>query len=145
MASIPRSTSLITPVNITGPKGSPSTRVSSMAETSVEFSEGSAGVSFNSSAFGFKENADASFGHEKSNDQSPPQPGFLIESPVQLFGSMLQGIDVPKSLSDNNHTGLGFSIPYVGIFAKAIAIYENNARIFNGEIAIRGTSFSVVL
>ena len=144
MAVIPRNATLMTPTNVSGPRGLPSTRVSSVAETFVEFTEGNAGVSFDSSAFKSSENTDAGFGREKSNDQPLSQPG-IINPPNYVFGTMLQGIDAPKALSDNNHAGLGFSVPYVGLFAKAIEIYENNVRIFNGETAIRGTSFSMVL
>ena len=144
MAAIHKNTALMAPANFSGPKRGASTRFSSVAETSVELMEGSAGVSFDSSAFRFSENTDTGFNHENSNKQSVPQHGF-VDSPIQAFESMLQGMDTPRALSDNSHSSYVFSVPYVGLFSKAIEIYETNTRIFNGEIAIRGTSFSVVL
>ena len=144
MASIPKSTALAHQNNVSGPKVLPSTRVSSTHETSVDLMEGSSSISFDNSAFEYRENADASFGQKNNNQHLPYRPVFT-DTPTQVFESMLQGMEIPKALSDNNQSEAVYSVPYVGLLAKAIEIYENNARTFNGEISMRGTSFSMVL
>jgi hypothetical protein len=143
MATIPRQAPLLAPANISGTISGPSTRVSSVGGSTVEDLQNSAGVSFDSSAFGFHEDANATFdcGHGEGRQQS--HPGFIY-APTQAFASILQGAEFPKSDDDQSQPGSVRSIP-PGLAAKAIEIYETNARVLSGETAIRGTSFSVVL
>jgi hypothetical protein len=144
MVTIPKNSVLATPANLSGPKAAPSTRVSSLAETSVEFMAGSSSISLDSSAFEFSENADASLSHGKGEDKPPNYPSYP-DTPTQAFDAVLQRIDIPRALSEHDNSVPGFSVPYVGLIAKAIAIYENNARAFSGESVMRGASFSMVL
>jgi hypothetical protein len=144
MVTIPKNSVLTNPASVSGPKGLPNTRISSLAETSVEFLDGSTGVTFDNSAFDFNENSEASLSDGKDNDLPFSQPNGK-DTLNKDYKSILQGMDIPRALSEQIQTGPIFSVPYVGLLAKAIAIYENNARIFNGETSIRGTTFSVIL
>ncbi len=145
MATIPRIGPLPAPANIASTRGGPSTRVSSVGGSSVEDLHGSSGVSFDSAAFGFRGGTDANFeqGSGNSNGNQPQNPGY-VDAPSQAFAAMLEGAEFPKTEDEQSRPGFAGSVP-AGLAAKAIEIYETNARILSGEAAIRGTSFSVVL
>ena len=144
MATIPRPAPLPAPTNIPGTRSGPSTRVSSLGGATVEDLPGSAGVSFDSAAFGFREDADATFGRNHGEGGQQQHPGF-IDAPTQAFAAMLEGAEIPKTQDNQSETGSDGSVPFVGLTAKAIEIYETNAKVLSGDIALRGTSFSVVL
>ena len=143
MATIPRPVPLPATTNIAGTRGGPATRVSSVGGATVEDLPGSAGVSFDSSAFGFREDAGPAFDRGNGESRQQQLPGF-VDAPTQAFAAMLEGAVFPKTEDGESQPGSGRSIP-IGLAAKAIAIYEANARVLSGETAIRGTSFSVVL
>jgi hypothetical protein len=145
MVTIPKNSVLNNAASLTGPKGVPATRVSSLAETTVESMEGSSSISLDNSDFEFSENTDANLGPGNGNDQPHLHYPNSPDIPTQAFDTMLQRMDIPRALSDHDNSVPGFSVPFVGLIAKAIAIYENNARAYNGESAMRGTSFSMVL
>ena len=144
MVIIPKNSVLANPANLSGPKGLPNTRISSIAESSVELMDSSVGVSFDSTPFGFSDNTDASIGSGNNDEYQSSQREKKVDSP-KGFKSMLQGMDIPRALSENDNTSPSFSVPYVGLITKAIAIYENNARSIYESPSLRGTKFSIVL
>jgi len=147
MATIPRTGPLPAPANIASTRGGPSTRVSSVGGSSVEDLHGSSGVSFDSAAFGFRGGTDANFDRGPgtgNGDGNQPQHSGYVDAPSQAFAAMVEGAEFPKTDDEQSRPGFVGSVP-AGLAAKAIEIYETNARILSGEAAIRGTSFSVVL
>ncbi len=144
MATIPRPLPLPAPANVAGSRSGPSTRVSSVGGATVEDLPGSAGVSFDSAAFGFREDAGPAFDGGRGEGRQQQHPGF-VDAPTQAFAAMLEGAEIPKTQDGQSGPGSGEAVPYVGLASKAIEIYETNARVLSGETAIRGTSFSVVL
>ncbi|MBC8338761.1 MAG: hypothetical protein H8E39_08735 [Alphaproteobacteria bacterium] len=58
---------------------------------------------------------------------------------------MLETTDISQGNDDRSEGSAPGTVPYVGIAAKAIQIYETNARIAGGEPRYLGTSVSVVL
>ena len=144
MVMIPKNSVLTNPANLSGSKGLPNTRISSIAENYVESMDSSVGISFDSTPFGFSDNTDASIGYGNNDQYQSSYPETKDNSP-KGFKSMLQGMDIPRALSENDNVSPSFSVPYVGLIAKAIAIYENNARSAHDSPSLRGTTFSVVL
>ncbi|MBT3305630.1 MAG: hypothetical protein HN377_04020 [Alphaproteobacteria bacterium] len=148
MATIPRPAPLPAPPSVTGTRGGPSTRVSSSGGSSVENIPGGAGVSFDSAAFGYSEDAQPSFDHGPGSgrDRGAKFPG-IVDAPTQAFAAMLESADIYRNDGDKAH-GEGETagaVPYVGLASKAIEIYETNARVTAGQTTILGTSISVVL
>jgi hypothetical protein len=144
MATIPRSAALPAPTTVASARSGPSTRVSTVGGSSVEDVNNSSGVSFNSAAFGFREDTNTAFDGGQGEGRQQQYPGF-VDAPTQAFAAMVQGGDFPRTDDDQSQPVPPGSVPYVGLTAKAIEIYETNARVLSGETAIRGTSFSVVL
>jgi len=144
MVTIPKNSVLANPANLSGPKGLPNTRLSSLADTTVELMDNSVGISFDSSAYSFSDNTDTNFGNEKKDNYQFPFSDHK-DKQTNNFKSMLQGIDIPRALSENDQSSPRFSVPYVGLISKAISIYENNARSNNDTSSICGTKFSITL
>ena len=144
MATIPRPVALPAQTNVTGTRGGQPTRVSSGGGASVEDLPGSAGVSFDSAAFGFREDTQPFYDREPGGERRAPFPG-IVDAPTQAFAAMLENAEISGGDDDPGKPGSGGAVPYVGLASKAIEIYETNAKIVSGETTILGTSVSVVL
>ena len=123
----------------------PPSRVVSYAGNSVEELPGGAGVSFDSAAFGFRQDAPSSFDRNDGREQQPPRyHAGGINAPSQTFAAMLEFPETAGG-GNRNAAGDGPATPFPGVVARAIAIYETNAKIVGGESNILGTSVSLVL
>ncbi len=145
MVLIPRAAPAQAPANASAPRLSPPSRVVSYAGNSVEELSGGAGVSFESAAFGFRQDAPSSFDHRGDHEQHPPRHHTGgINAPSQTFAAMLEAPETAGG-GNRNAAGDGPATPFPGVVARAIAIYETNAKIVGGEGNILGTSVSLVL
>ena len=145
MVLIPRAAPAQAPANASAPRLSPPSRVVSYAGNSVDELSGGASVSFESAAFGFRQDAPSSFDHNSGHEQHPPRPHTGgINAPSQTFAAMLEA---PETVGggNSNAAGDGPATPFPGVVARAIEIYETNAKIVSGEGNILGTSVSLVL
>lgn len=144
MVLIPKTAPAQAPANAANTRLGPPSRVVSYAGNSVEELPGGAGVSFESAAFGFRQDAPSSFDRNGGHEQQPPRHhSGRINAPSQTFAAMLE---FPETASGNkNAAGKGPKAPFPGVVARAIAIYETNAKIVSGESNILGTSVSLVL
>ncbi len=145
MVLIPKAAPAPAPASATNARLGPSSRVVSYAGNSVEELPGGASVSFDSAAFGFRQDAPSSFGQNGGHEQHTPRhhTGKLNAS-SQTFAAMLE---LPETAGggNTNAAGDGPATPFAGDVARAIEIYETNAKIVGGEGNILGTSVSLVL
>ncbi len=145
MVLIPRAAPAPAPASATNARLGPPSRVVSYAGNSVEELPEGASVSFESAAFGFQQGAPSSFDHNASREQHTPRhhTGRLNAS-SQTFAAMLE---LPETTGSGNRdaAGDGSVTPFAGVVARAIAVYEANAKIVSGEGNILGTSVSLVL
>ena len=145
MALIPKAAPAPVPASTNAARLGPPSRVVSYAGNSVEELPGGAGVSFDSAAHGFRQNAPSSFDRNGGHEQQPPRHhSGRINAPSQTFAAMLE---LPETAGgeNKNAAGDGPATPLPGDVARAIAIYETNAKIVGGESNILGTSVSLVL
>lgn len=145
MVLIPRAAPVHAPANVANARLGPASRVVSYAGSSVEELPEGTTVSFDSGQFGFRQDAPSSFNHNAGHEQPTPhhQTGRL-NAPSQTFAAMLE---FPETTDGGNRdaAGNGPATPYPGVVARAIEIYETNAKIVSGENNILGTSVSLVL
>ncbi len=132
------------PTNAANARLGPPSRVASYTGNSVEELPGGASVSFESAAYGFRQDAPSSFDRNGGREQQPPgHYSGGVNAPSQTFAAMLEA---PETAGGNrNAAGDGPAAPLPGIVARAIKIYETNAKIVSGESNILGTSVSLVL
>ncbi len=145
MALIPRAAPAPAPANATNVRLSPPSRVVSYAGNSVEELAEGTSVSFESAAFGFRQDAPASFDRNGGREQhTPGHHSGRINAPSQTFAAMLE---TPEGAGGGNinAAGDGPATPFPGVVARAIKIYEDNAKIVSGEGNILGTSVSLLL
>ncbi len=144
MVLIPRAAPAHAPTNVANARLSPASRVVSYAGNSVEELSGGASVSFESAAFGFRQDAPSSFDRNGGREQQPPGHHIgRINAPSQTFAAMLEAPETARG--NRNAAGDGPATPFPGVVAMAIKIYETNAKIVGGEGNILGTSVSLVL
>jgi len=122
----------------------PPSRVVSYAGNSVEELPEGANVSFDGAAFGFRQEAPSSFDRDGSRDQHPHQHTGRLNAPSQAFAAMLEAEETGGA-GGGRATGDAPASPLAGVVAKAIQIYETNAKVVGGESNILGTSVSLVL
>jgi len=145
MALIPRTAPAPVPASTNNARLGPPSRVVSYAGNSVEELPGGAGVSFDSAAFGFRQDAPSFFDRNGGHEQQPPRHhSGRINAPSQAFAAMLEFPETAGG-GNRNAAGDGPATPFPGVVARAIAIYETNAKIVGGESNILGTSISLVL
>ncbi len=145
MVLIPRAVPAHAPANATNTRLGPPSRVVSYAGNSVEeLSEGTS-VSFEGAAFGFRQEAPSSFDRNGGQEQQPPRyHSGRINAPSQTFAALLETPETAGG-GNRNAAGDGPAAPFPGVVARAIEIYETNAKIVGGEGNILGTSVSLVL
>ncbi len=146
MVLIPRAAPVQAQATAPNARLGPQSRVVSYAGNSVEELPEGASVSFESAAFDFRQDAASSFdrnggGHEQ---RAPRQSigGFSASS--QTFAAMLETPGA-GGVGSRNAAGDDAQAPLAGVVARAIQIYETNAKIVSGESNILGTSVSLVL
>ena len=145
MVLIPRAAPAQAPANATNVRLGPSSRVVSYAGNSVEELPQGASVSFESAAYGFRQDAPSSFDRNGSHDQHPPRHHTGgINAPSQTFAALLESPETAGG-GNRNAAGDGPATPLPGVVARAIEIYETNAKIVGGESNILGTTVSLVL
>lgn len=138
MATVPKASPPLNLASVTKARLGPSTRVVSQGQSSVEELQSSVNVSFDSAAYGFREEDRSSFDHQRGNRQPHHQPG-VVNAPTQAFAAMLEGTETASAGGDSK--GPRFSV----LISKVIEIYEKNARVVSGENYVLGTSVSLVL
>lgn len=144
MVLIPRAAPAQVPANPTNTRLSPPSRVVSYAGNAVDELPGGASVNFESAAFGFRQDEPASFDRDGGREQQfPSHHSGRINAPSQTFAAMLE--DSETAGGKKNAAGDGPAAPFPGVVARAIEIYETNAKIVSGESNILGTSVSLVL
>ncbi len=144
MVLIPRTAPAPVPASTNNARLGPPSRVASYG-SSVDELPGGASVSFESAAFGFRQDAPSSFDRNGGHEQQPP--GYHnggINAPSQTFAAMLEAPETAGGGS-KDAAGNGPATPLPGVVARAIEIYETNAKIVSGEGNILGTSVSLVL
>ena len=142
MATVPKTSPALNLASVTNPRLGPPTRVVSQSQGSVEELQSSVNVSFDSAAFGFREQDRSSFDHQRGNRQPHHQPG-VVNAPTQAFAAMLEaGETATGGSSDGRDVN---ARRFSTLISKAIEIYENNARVVSGENYVLGTSVSLVL
>ncbi len=140
MVLIPRAAPVQAPSTATNARLGPPSRVASHGGSSVEELPEGASVSFDNGAFGFRQDAPTAFDHNGGREQQAPRHrAGGINAPSQTFAALME------SSEGGNGAGNGVAAPFAGIVAKAISIYETNARIVSGENNILGRSVSLVL
>ncbi len=141
MATVPKTSPPLNLANVTKTRLGPPTRVVSQGQSSVEELQSSTNVSFDSAAYGFREEEQSSFDHQRGNRQPHHQPG-VVNAPTQAFAAMLEGGETASGGDD----GRDVNAPrFSTLISKAIEIYETNARVVSGENYVLGTSVSLVL
>ena len=141
MATVPKTSPPLNLANVTKTRLGPPTRVVSQGQSSVEELQSSTNVSFDSAAYGFREEEQSSFDHQRGNRQPNHQPG-VVNAPTQAFAAMLEGGETASGDSG----GRDVNAPrFSTLISKAIEIYETNARVVSGENYVLGTSVSLVL
>ncbi|NQU62130.1 MAG: hypothetical protein HQ512_13450 [Rhodospirillales bacterium] len=146
MATVPKAAPFAAPTNISRTRSSPPTRVASAGGGNVDELQNTASVSFGASSYAFNEEDHSSFNRAfNRNDRrnSRPQITGLFSAPTQAFTALLEAGDTSSGKSDA--AGETSKAPFAGLVSKAIAVYENNAKIISGNSNILGTSFSIVL
>ncbi len=142
MATVPKTSPPLNLASVTKTRPGPPTRVVSQGQSSVEELYSSANVSFNSAAYGFREEDRSSFDHQRENRQPHHQPG-LVNAPTQAFAALLEAAE---TATGGNRDGRDVNAPRFSVLiSKAIEIYETNARVASGENYVLGTSVSLVL
>ncbi len=145
MVLIPRAAPAHAPTNVANARLSPPSRVVSYAGNSVEELSEGASVSFESAAFGFRQDAPSSFDQNANHEQRTPGRHIgNFNASSQTFAAMLEARETAGG-GNRDAAGDGFATPYTVVVAKAIQIYETNAKIVGGESNILGTSVSLVL
>ncbi len=145
MVLIPRAVPAQAPTNATNARLGPPSRVVSYTGDSVEELPEGASVSFESAAFGFRQDAPSSFDRNGGHEQPLPRHHTGgINAPSQAFAAMLESPETAGG-GNRNAAGDGPATPFPGVVARAIEIYETNAKIVGGESNILGTSISLVL
>ncbi len=108
--------------------------------TAVEEMNAGVGVSFNDASF-----LSHDFAHRHSNegDQHSGGQGGGFNTPSRDFAAM---IAFQENAGDPNQRGvITRSQGFAGLVAKAIQIYETNAKVISGDYNILGTSLSITL
>ena len=142
MATVPKTSPPLNLASVTKTRQGPPTRVVSQGQSSVEELQSGTSVSFDSAAYGFRQEAPPSFDHQPGNRQPHHQPG-VVNAPTQAFAAMLEG---PETATAGNSDGKDVNTPqFSGLISKVIEIYETNARVVSGENYVLGTSVSLVL
>ena len=142
MATVPKTSPPLNLASITKPRLGPPTRVVSQGQSSVEELHSSTNVSFDSAAYGFREEDQSSFDHRRGNRQPHHQPG-VVNAPTQAFAAMLEARETATA---GNSDDRDVNAPrFSELISKAIKIYETNARVASGENYVLGTSVSLVL
>ena len=142
MATVPKTSLALNPASITKTRLGPPTRVVSQSQSSVEELQYSTNVSFDSAAYGFREEDRSSFNHQGGNRQPHHQPG-VVTAPTQAFAAMLED---GETASGGRSGGNDVNAPrFSGLISKVIEIYETNARVISGDNNVLGTSVSLVL
>ena len=146
MVLIPRAAPVQTPASANNERLGPPTRIASYTGNSVEELPQGASVSFESAAYGFQQDAPSFFDHNRgSHDQHTSRQNTVgINAPSQTFAAMLEFPEAAGGRNENA-AGDGSAAPLAGVVARAIEIYETNAKIVSGESNILGTSVSLVL
>ncbi len=145
MVLIPRTAPAPAPSNATNVRLGPPSRVGSYAGNSVEELAGGTSVSFESAAFGFRQDAPASFDRNGGHEQhTSGHHSGRLNAPSQTFAAMLETPEGAGGVN-KNAAGDGPATPFPGVVARAIEIYETNAKIVSGEGNTLGTSVSLVL
>ena len=141
MATVPKTSPPLNLANVTKTRLGPPTRVVSQGQSSVEELQSSTNVSFDSAAYGFREEEQSSFDHQRGNRQPHHQPG-VVNAPTQAFAAMLEGGETASGGDDGRDVNAPL---FSTLISKAIDIYETNARVVSGENYVLGTSVSLVL
>ncbi len=145
MVLIPRAAPVQAQATAPNARLGPQSRVVSYAGNSVEELSGGASVSFESAAFDFRQGEASSFDRDGGREQHTPRQHIgSLNAPSQTFAALLE---TPETAGAGNRdaAGNGSQAPLAGVVARAIQIYETNAKIVSGESNILGTSVSLVL
>ena len=100
MATVPKASPPLNLASVTKARLGPSTRVVSQGQSSVEELQSSVNVSFDSAAYGFREEDRSSFDHQRGNRQPHYQPG-VVNAPTQAFAAMLEGTETASAGGDS--------------------------------------------
>jgi hypothetical protein len=139
MVLVPRAEFASPTAGVTPARAGPPSRVASTSQN-IDQPQASANVAFDASAFGFAEEGRGAF--DRGGDRSRQHTPGLISAPSQTFASILESGDQFFSGGDD---GKIRSPKFAGLVAKAIQIYETNAKVISGTNNVLGTSFSAVL
>lgn len=142
MATVPKASPPLNLASVTKARLGPLTRVVSQGQSSVEELQSGANVSFDSGAYGFREETRPSFDRQRGNSQPHHQPG-LVNAQTQAFAAMLEGVET--ATAGNSGGKDANASRFSGLVSKVIEIYEKNARVVSGENYVLGTSVSLIL
>ena len=141
MATVPKAVPVAAQPNVPVSRFGSSSRASSTSNN-VDELQTSSGVSFDSAEFRFREDDRAFLDHGGNRHSRHSRTG-LFTAPTQAFAAMFGGGD---SFNSSDDPASNVKSPrFAGLVSKAIAIYENNARVIAGDINVLETSISVVL
>ena len=141
MATVPKVVPVATQPHVSANRLGPSTRVASSGHP-VDELQNSVGTSLDSDAFRFHEEDNSLFDHGGNRHARQHQTGIFM-APTQTFAAMFESGGSGRG--DDESASNVKTTRFAGLVSKAIAIYENNARIIAGEGNVLGTSVSLVL
>lgn len=141
MVVVPKTAPLPVPPSTSTLRTGPSTRVASI-NAGVEETQGSAGVSFDGSMFGFREEDRSSF--DRGDGHHPQRHhGGLVNAPTEIFAAMIES---GEPISSGGDSAVEVKARKFGVLvSKAIEVYENTARVISGNNPVLGTSVSIEL
>ena len=89
---------------------------------------------------------DFGFSYDSRGDQrSPPQSWSLVQTPTDTFARILESMMGEGEIGPSGTPGGGPAKRFQNVIARAISIYENNAKLIHGELSLVGSSISIRL
>ncbi|MDA0304801.1 MAG: hypothetical protein O3B76_00725 [Proteobacteria bacterium] len=141
MVTVPKAAAVPATTNVSTPRVGPATRVAS-AYNGVDELQQNAGISFGAPAYAFNENDPSTFKRGEDRNSGRQHPG-LVSTPTQAFVALLEASD--GDFGRDNTSPDAKEAQSAGLINKAIAVYENNARVLSGDNFVLGRNFSLVL
>ena len=87
---------------------------------------------------------DYGFSNDNRGDRySPPQSWSLVQTPSDTFARILESMMGGGEVDGTGAPSGGPGKQFQNVVARAIAIYESNAKIIHGELALVGATVSI--
>jgi hypothetical protein len=110
------------------------------SQPALEGSAPSGGISFNAATYSARDNQGGSLARD---DRQSTDRRAAIIAPSQTFAAIVEARSATSGARDGS--GGAVSRGFHGILARAIAIYETNAKIIHGAMELRGANVSIRL